>query len=85
MILQEQCVMMIGTEGLAMFNNEKIIAIIPARGGSKGIKNKNIYPINGKPLVYWTVYASQMAECIDKVIIATDSEEIKSNKNEKYR
>ena len=53
-------------------------AFIPVRGGSKSIPLKNIKPINGKPLVYWTAYASQMAECIDKVIIATDSEEIKT-------
>lgn len=53
-------------------------AFIPVRGGSKSIPLKNIKLINGKPLVYWTALASQNAECIDKVIIATDSEEIKS-------
>ncbi len=53
------------------------IAFIPVRGGSKSIPLKNIQPLNGKPLVYWTACAAQKAECIDKVIIATDSEEIK--------
>ena len=54
------------------------IAFIPVRAGSKSIPLKNIKLLNGKPLVYWTAYAAQNAECIDKIIIATDSEEIKS-------
>lgn len=53
------------------------IAFIPVRRGSKSIPLKNIKIINGKPLVYWTTNAANNAECIDKVIIATDSEEIK--------
>ena len=54
------------------------IAFIPVRGGSKSIPLKNIKILNGKPLVYWTAKASNDAECIDKVVIATDSEEIKT-------
>ena len=54
------------------------IAFIPVRGGSKSIPLKNIKIINGKPLVYWTAKAANDTTCIDKVIIATDSEEIKS-------
>ncbi len=54
------------------------IAFIPVRGGSKSIPLKNIKIINGKPLVYWTAFAANFAKCIDKVIIATDSHEIKS-------
>ena len=54
------------------------IAFIPVRGGSKSIPLKNIKPINGKPLVYWTALAAQQAKCIDKLIIATDSPEIKN-------
>lgn len=53
------------------------IAFIPVRGGSKSIPLKNIKLLNGKPLVYWTALASYEAKCIDKVIIATDSKEIK--------
>lgn len=53
------------------------IAFIPVRAGSKSIPLKNIKILNGKPLVYWTAKASQDAKCIDKIIIATDSEEIK--------
>lgn len=54
------------------------IAFIPVRGGSKSIPLKNIKEINGKPLVYWTARAANEACCIDKVIIATDSGEIKN-------
>ena len=54
------------------------IAFIPVRGGSKSIPLKNIKPINGKPLVYWTILASENSSCIDKVIVATDSAEIKN-------
>ncbi len=54
------------------------VAFIPVRGGSKSIPLKNIKLLCGKPLVYWTAKAANDANCIDKVIIATDSEEIKS-------
>ncbi len=54
------------------------VAFIPVRGGSKSIPLKNIKEINGKPLVYWTALAAQKSNCIDKLVIATDSKEIKS-------
>ena len=54
------------------------IAFIPVRGGSKSIPLKNIKELNGKPLVYWTVKSAYDAKCIDKVVVATDSIEIKS-------
>lgn len=54
------------------------IAFIPVRGGSKSIPYKNIKILLGKPLVYWTASAANSAGCIDKVVIATDSEKIKS-------
>lgn len=53
------------------------IAFIPVRGGSKSIPLKNIKLLNGKPLVYWTALAAEQAKCVDKLIIATDSDEIK--------
>ena len=53
------------------------IAFIPVRGGSKSIPLKNIKIINGKPLVYWTVKSACEAMNVDKVVVATDSEEIK--------
>ena len=53
-----------------------MIAIIPARGGSKGLPGKNIKPINGKPLIAYAVEAALKAKHIDRVIISTDDKEI---------
>lgn len=53
------------------------VAFIPVRGGSKSIKNKNIMPIAGKPLVYWTILAAVEAKSVDKVFVSTDCDEIK--------
>ena len=54
------------------------IAFIPVRGGSKSIPLKNIKELNERPLVYWTIKSANYAKCIDKVVVATDSEEIKT-------
>jgi CMP-N-acetylneuraminic acid synthetase len=54
----------------------KILAIIPARGGSKGIPRKNIIDINGKPLIAYTIEATKKAKLIDKNIVSTDDKEI---------
>jgi len=53
------------------------IAFIPARGGSKSIPLKNIKNFCGKPLIYWNLKSLQEASSIDRVIVATDSDEIK--------
>lgn len=53
------------------------VAFIPVRGGSKSIPLKNIRPICGKPLVYWTIRAACGCRSIDRVYIATDSERIR--------
>ena len=53
------------------------VAFIPVRGGSKSIPLKNIRPISGKPLVYWTIKAACGCKYIDKVYVATDSDKIK--------
>lgn len=53
------------------------VAFIPVRGGSKSIPLKNIKPIAGKPLVYWTVRAACRCAAIDRVYVATDSVKIK--------
>ena len=53
------------------------IAFIPVRGGSKSIPLKNIKLLAGFPLVYWVAKAANNAKCIDKVIIATDSDDIR--------
>jgi len=49
------------------------IAIIPARSGSKRIKDKNIRDIATKPLIYWSMKAAEEAKCIDKTFVSTDS------------
>lgn len=51
-------------------------AIIPARGGSKGIPRKNIRPIAGRPLIAWSIAAAKQAAGIDRVAVSTDDEEI---------
>lgn len=52
------------------------LAVIPARGGSKGIPGKNIIDLGGKPLLQWTIEASLEADHIDRVIVSTDCERI---------
>ncbi len=59
-----------------MYNHKKILAIIPARGGSKGIPDKNITMLNGKPLIAWSIIEGKKSEYIDKLIVSTDSEKI---------
>jgi len=53
-----------------------IVAMIPARGGSKGIPDKNIKMIAGKPLVYYAIEAANKSNLIDKVYVSTESEKI---------
>ncbi len=52
------------------------LAVIPARGGSKGLPGKNIKSICGKPLIAWSIEAALDAKEIDRVVVSTDSEEI---------
>lgn len=54
----------------------KIIAIIPARGGSKGIPKKNIKSLAGKPMVAYTIEAALKSEYLDRTIVSTDDEKI---------
>lgn len=54
----------------------KILVIIPARGGSKGILYKNVISFAGKPLIAWTIESAIKSGCIDRVIISTDDEKI---------
>lgn len=60
-----------------MYKNKKILAVIPARGGSKGIPSKNIIEVGGKPLIQYTIDCAKNSKYIDRAIISTDSEEIK--------
>ena len=50
-----------------------ILAIIPARGGSLGLKNKNMYPLNGRPLLFYTLDAAKNAKLIDRIVVSSDS------------
>ncbi|MBF0380657.1 MAG: acylneuraminate cytidylyltransferase family protein [Magnetococcales bacterium] len=52
-----------------------IVALIPARSGSKGVLDKNIKLLEGRPLLAWTIAASLRADNIDRVIVSTDSQE----------
>ncbi|MDD3375237.1 MAG: acylneuraminate cytidylyltransferase family protein [Candidatus Omnitrophica bacterium] len=54
----------------------KTVAIIPARGGSKGIKNKNIIEVAGKPLVVWSIEQALQSKSIEAVFVTTDDEKI---------
>lgn len=55
---------------------KKIISIILARGGSKGIKNKNLIKINNKPLIYWSIKSCLNSKFIDQVWVSSDSDKI---------
>ncbi|MEH7494539.1 acylneuraminate cytidylyltransferase family protein [Neobacillus niacini] len=59
-----------------MYQNKRFIAIIPARGGSKGIPNKNIIDVNGKPLIQYSIDAAKASKYIDSIVVSTDSVEI---------
>jgi CMP-N-acetylneuraminic acid synthetase len=59
-----------------LYKNKKILAIIPARGGSKGIPRKNIRLLNGKPLICYAIDEAMKSKFIDRIIVTTDDSEI---------
>ena len=59
-----------------MIHGKTVLAIIPARGGSKGLPRKNILPLCGKPLIAWTIHAAKKSRYIDRCIVSTDDLEI---------
>jgi len=59
-----------------MFKNKKILAIVPARGGSKGVPGKNIKMAGGKPLIAWVIDAAKKSKYIDRLILSSDDNEI---------
>lgn len=59
-----------------MFNNKSILAIIPARGGSKGLPRKNVKLLLGKPLIAWTIGQALRSRYLDKVIVSTEDKNI---------
>ena len=60
-----------------MYKNNKFLAIIPARSGSKGIKDKNIKLLKNKPLMAYTIEAAKKSKVFDDIIVSTDSEKYK--------
>jgi CMP-N,N'-diacetyllegionaminic acid synthase len=61
-----------------LINKKKIIAIIPARIGSKGLKLKNLKKLNSKPLIYWPFKTLKNSKFVDRIILNTDSNKIKN-------
>ena len=61
-----------------MLNGKRVIAVIPARGGSKSIPGKNIRPLGGKPLLAWSIDVAQQVSEIDRIIVSTDDAQIAS-------
>lgn len=59
-----------------MIDGKSVLAIIPARGGSKGIPRKNILQIRGKPLIAWTIEAARESHYIDRLILSSEDPEI---------
>ena len=59
-----------------MFNNNKILVVIPARGGSKGIPRKNVRLLDGQPLISYSINVAKSSEYVDDVVITTDDSEI---------
>ena len=59
-----------------MFNNDKILVVIPARGGSKGIPRKNIRLLNNKPLISYAINTAKACEYVDDVVVTTDDSQI---------
>ena len=59
-----------------MLNGKRVIAVIPARGGSKSVPGKNIRPLAGKPLLAWSIDVARQVSEIDRIIVTTDDVQI---------
>ena len=57
-------------------NKDKIVALIPARGGSKGIKRKNLRKVAGKSLLEWAIVVAKKSNLFDKIILSSDNDDI---------
>ena len=66
-----------------MINNNKLLALIPARGGSKRLPRKNILDFCGKPLIAWTIEAAVKSKYVDHVVVSTNDNDI-SNISSQY-
>lgn len=59
-----------------MIDGRTVLAIIPARGGSKGLPRKNVLDVAGKPMVAWSVESAKASRYVDRVVLSTDDVEI---------
>lgn len=59
-----------------MIGKRRILALIPARGGSKGLPGKNILPVGGRPLIGWTIAAARGSRYVDRVLLSSDDDAI---------
>jgi CMP-N-acetylneuraminic acid synthetase len=59
-----------------MLNEKQVVAVIPARGGSKSIPGKNLRPLGGKPLLAWSIDVAKQVPEIDRIIVSTDYQDI---------
>lgn len=59
-----------------MYKGKTILALIPARGGSKGIKYKNIRVVGGKPLIAWTIEEAKKSKYIDRIVVSSEDKKI---------
>ena len=59
-----------------VYKNKKILGVITARGGSKGIPRKNIKELNGKPLIAYTIESAKDSNYLTRCIVSTDDEEL---------
>lgn len=57
-----------------MIGGKRVLALVPARAGSKGLPDKNIRPLGGKPLLAWPIEAARASALVDEVVLSTDSE-----------
>lgn len=59
-----------------MYQGKKILGLVVARGGSKGLPRKNVLPVCGKPLIGWTIDAAKQSSLLDRLVLSSDDSEI---------
>jgi CMP-N,N'-diacetyllegionaminic acid synthase len=59
-----------------MIDGKRVLGLIPARGGSKGLPRKNVLPLAGKPLIAWTIEAARASRYLDRTVLSSDDDEI---------
>ncbi|RMD88199.1 MAG: acylneuraminate cytidylyltransferase family protein [Alphaproteobacteria bacterium] len=59
-----------------MIDGQRILAMIPARGGSKGVPGKNTRPLGGRPLIAWTIAAARQSRLVDRLVLSSEDSEI---------